>query len=66
MKEKKPVMTNKEFAKTDKAFRKACDLVITKEGDELPNTQRQASKFRNGKGAAYKATMKASNKAVQP
>lgn len=58
--------TNREFAKNDTAFRKACgggefDTVRVTEP-----TPRQASKYRNGKGAAYKAMMKANNKAVQP
>lgn len=41
-------LTNKKFAEEDQSFRKACDLV------RLPPTTRQASKFRNKKGLAYK------------
>lgn len=41
-------MTNKKFAQEDKAFKKACEAVGARP------TQRQASKFRNGKGAAFK------------
>ena len=40
--------TNKQFV-TDGAFVSACDKAGVKP------TSRQASKFRNGKGAAYKA-----------
>ena len=39
-------LTNSEFRKTDKVFRKACKLA------GVPATTRQASKFRNGKGQA--------------
>lgn len=42
--------TNKLFAKEDANFQRACD----KAG--VNPTARQASKFRNKKGAAYKAT----------
>lgn len=66
-------MTNKEFAKENHQFKRACDqIIIGKKYDEqlkdfvsasLPNTPRQASKFRNGKGLAYKtwAGMKGEN-----
>ncbi len=41
-------MTNQEFAKNDKRFRIAC-------GDaKVDPTRRQASKFQNGLGLAYK------------
>lgn len=39
--------SNKKFAKSDEAFRKACEKVETKP------TARQASKFRNKTGKAY-------------
>ena len=39
-------LTNVEFRKTDKVFRKACKLA------GVPATTRQASKYRNGKGLA--------------
>ena len=39
-------LTNVEFRKTDKVFRKACALA------GVPVTTRQASKYRNGKGLA--------------
>jgi hypothetical protein len=41
-------MTNKDFAEKDKKFKEACEVV------KLPPTRRQASKWRNGKGLAYK------------
>ena len=41
-------MTNKEFAQKDSGFHTACE----KAGIEA--TKRQASKFRNQKGKAYK------------
>jgi hypothetical protein len=40
--------TNKYFAKTDTHFQEACILA------EVKPTKRQASKFRNSKGIAYK------------
>jgi hypothetical protein len=42
------MLTNKKFAEEDKKFKKACDRV------GLPPTTRQASKYRNKKGLAYK------------
>lgn len=39
--------TNKQFAKNNKRFIKACELA------EVPAGGRQASKFRNEKGKAY-------------
>lgn len=41
-------MTNKEFSEQDKIFNKACEIAGIK------STKRQASKYRNGKGLAYK------------
>lgn len=41
-------MTNSEFAKVAKIFREACKL------GKVEPTARQASKFRNEKGTAYK------------
>lgn len=56
------VENNRDFARNNNAFRSACDLVktgIVKGGEEqtLPYTVRQASKFRRGKGSAYKAML---------
>jgi len=41
-------MTNKEFVETDKPFKDACEKV------GIPVTRRQASKWRSGKGLAWK------------
>jgi hypothetical protein len=41
-------MTNKAFARDDKAFQMCCEKA------KVEPTARQASKFRNHKGAAYK------------
>ncbi len=41
-------MTNQEFAKTDSDFKAACNLAGT------AATSRQASKWRMGRGIAYK------------
>lgn len=41
-------MTNAKFAKENKAFTKACQTA------KLKPTKRQASKYRNKKGAAFK------------
>lgn len=41
-------MTNKDFAQKDNLFKSCCEAV------GLEPTRRQASKFRNGKGKAYK------------
>jgi len=41
-------ITNKEFLEQDQIFKRACELV------QLPPTKRQASKFRNKKGKAFK------------
>lgn len=65
VKVKNQAMTNKEFARNNKSFRDACHMVIVKDNETLPETSRQASKYRNGKGAAYKAMMN-SRKEVQP
>jgi len=46
-------MTNQEFAKNDEVFRTACGLV------GLEPTPRQASKFRNGKGLAFRVKRQA-------
>ena len=43
-------VTNKEFAKENKEFRKVCKTA------EVEPTTRQASKFRNKTGRAYNAT----------
>lgn len=45
----KPEVTNAQFAKNDPTFAKACELA------EVEPTKRQASKFRNKRGAAYEA-----------
>jgi hypothetical protein len=45
-------MTNKEFAETNKAFQKACENAGVKP------TPRQASKYRNKKGKAWKTKKK--------
>jgi len=42
-------MNNREFAEKDEQFKKCCELAKVKP------TKRQASKFRRGKGLAYKA-----------
>lgn len=41
------ILTNKEFAKTDEAFRNTCAVV------GISVSTRQASKFRRGLGVAY-------------
>jgi hypothetical protein len=41
-------MTNKIFAEQDEPFKKACEKV------GITATKRQASKWRSGKGKAYK------------
>lgn len=55
-------MTNKEFAATDKKFKKACELAKLpfprpvkkdKMAKEMNSLVRQASKWRNGKGIAF-------------
>ncbi len=46
-------MTNRKFAKEDEKFQKACTLV------EIEPTVRQASKYRNKKGKAFKAVLQA-------
>jgi hypothetical protein len=43
-------LTNAQFAARDKAFGFACEKAKVKP------TRRQASKFRNGRGLAYKAS----------
>ena len=50
MADTKEVVTNAMFVKEDKSFKSACE----KAGTEP--TVRQASKFRNKKGIAYKST----------
>ena len=42
-------MSNKEFAAKNEAFRKACERA------GVEPTSRQASKYQNKKGAAYKS-----------
>ena len=42
-------MKNAEFARKDEKFIKACEKVL------IEPTSRQASKYRNKKGKAYKA-----------
>ncbi len=44
---KKKVLTNREFASQDEKFQASCKVL------EMSNTPRQASKYRNGRGAAY-------------
>lgn len=44
-------MTNKEYAETSENFKMSCRLC------NIKATTRQASKFRNGKGAVYKITV---------
>ena len=45
-------MTNREFAKADNGFREACEAV------GISPTVRQASKWRRGKGKAWKQVRK--------
>ena len=45
-------VTNREFAKTDNHFIRCCEKAKTKP------TPRQASKFRNKRGLAYRITVK--------
>ena len=52
------LQTNREFAKTDRAFNAACLLVKIGKDTTLLPTMRQASKFRMGKGSAFKAMVK--------
>lgn len=51
-------MTNKEFAEGNEDFQAACANIPWKDKDgrpsSLPPTSRQASKWRNHKGLAYK------------
>jgi hypothetical protein len=47
------VATNKEFAKENDLFRAACEMA-QEEHKNLKPTKRQASKFRRGKGIAFK------------
>ncbi len=53
-------MTNAKFAKEDKEFIKACDNVrtIARPVIDIKPTSRQASKYRNKKGLAYKLRKK--------
>lgn len=44
-------VTNAEFAKSNKEFITACEAV------DIPPTLRQASKFRNKRGKAYKEVL---------
>lgn len=48
MAEKEERITNMKFSKMDKPFIQACTKA------NIPPTQRQASKYRNKKGLAYK------------
>lgn len=41
-------MTHKQFSQSDVVFKRACELA------NLPNTARQASKYRAGRGKAFK------------
>jgi hypothetical protein len=50
--ERKSGMTNKQFCETDNQFRKACEVA------GIPPTPRQASKWLNSKGLAYKQAHK--------
>lgn len=55
--------SNKEFARNNTAFKNACALVVTNQTlDTLKPSPRQASKFRNGKGLAFKALLSQKNK----
>jgi len=47
-KEVKEVVTNKAFSENDENFKRACEAV------GVASTTRQASKFRMGKGSAFK------------
>jgi len=47
------MVNNREFAKTDDVFKTACDMA------DISTTVRQASKFRNRKGSAFKYRRKA-------
>jgi hypothetical protein len=47
-------MTNKEFSEKNEEFRRACYGVKKKCGIEIRPTSRQASKYRNKKGLAWK------------
>lgn len=49
MSETPTTLNNRKFAETDKKFRELCDKAGT------PATKRQASKFRNKRGLAYRA-----------
>lgn len=49
---KKAVMTNKQFSLTNLTFIQACEEA------KLPPTTRQASRWRMGKGKAYKTVNK--------
>lgn len=58
---KSRMQTNAEFAKTDQEFRDSCRFAMPpkKLGQLSPLiNKRQASKFRNHKGIAYKIGMK--------
>jgi hypothetical protein len=46
--QRRGAVTNTEFANSDYVFRKACALA------DVPPSPRQASKYRNGRGVAYK------------
>lgn len=47
-------MTHKQFSQSDVVFKRACELA------NLPNTPRQASKYRAGRGRAFKFRAQAS------
>ena len=48
-------MTNKEFSETNEVFLNACSKVQMMNGFQgFSPTMRQASKWRNGKGVAFK------------
>lgn len=48
-------LTNRTFAKNDDIFKKCCQEA------NIPDTKRQASKFRRNKGKAYKVLEKLTN-----
>lgn len=56
MKNKETKLTNKEFSRQDKDFKKACAKVTELPGKStFVKSNRQASKYRMGKGIAWKA-----------
>jgi len=51
MTEEKPKITSRDFAKSNQKFREACELV------KIKPTTRQAMKWQNKKGKAYKTVV---------